>query len=143
MKSFAVPMRMAALLTLAALLLGAKTGASSWTFTGSVDGRWYQHSATLLHDGRVLLCGGCCAYSSATLYDPVSGHSTNTGSMSAAHFRFATTLLKSGRVLVVGGDNGNVGGEYSTAELYDPDTGTWTATGSMNNEARISNGDLA
>jgi hypothetical protein len=123
----------AVVLTLAALLLGvAKTGASSsWTFTGSLDGKWYQHSATLLHDGHVLLCGGCCAYSSATLYDPVSGHSTNTGSMSSDHFRFAATLLKSGRVLVVGGDNGHVGGEYSTAELYDPDTGTWTAAGSM------------
>ena len=46
-----------------------------WTTTDSLDTARYNHTTTLLPDGRVLVTGGVgAAYlSSAELYDPVGG----------------------------------------------------------------------
>ncbi|HUA15452.1 MAG TPA: kelch repeat-containing protein [Verrucomicrobiae bacterium] len=80
------------------------------------------HSATLLPDGKVLIAGGMRRnqdfYSSAELFDPVTGRFQATGQMHVARVGQAAVLLRSGKVLVVGGWIGH--GATDSAELYDP-----------------------
>ena len=93
----------------------------------------YQHTATLLPNGKVLITGGLngtSAFSSAELYDPATGSFTLlTGTMATARSAHTATLLPNGKVLITGGWNGTAA--LSSAELYDPATGTFSATGSM------------
>ena len=116
-----------------------------WTVTGSMaTGRW-QHTATLLPNGQVLVAGGLNRHhgylASAELYDPATGVWTATGDLASARELHTATLLPNGQVLVAGGDVSPLvaGGDVSrdpyrptpTAELYDPATGSWTATASL------------
>ena len=85
--------------------------AGSWTATGSlISGRW-EHTATRLLDGRVLVTGGNNiddvdgALASAELYDPATGTWTATGSMTRGRYGHTATLMPDGRVLVAGGAN--------------------------------------
>ena len=109
----------------------------TWTNTGSLTTRRYQHTATLLASGKVLVAGGSYEtpmltyyQSSAELYDPATGTWTMTGSLTTERTQHTATLLPNGKVLVVGGWNSSVF-LYST-ELYEPASGTWTNTGSLN-----------
>lgn len=107
--------------------------------TGSMAVPRSTHTATLLHDGKVLVAGGQDGYgtdySSAELYDPATGTFTVTGSMTQARYNHTATLLRNGQVLIAGGTvNGDSFPNNTTlasAELYDPATGTFTAAGSM------------
>jgi len=109
--------------------------ASSGTFalTGSLNTARYDHTATLLQSGQVLVAGGVDIngnqLSSAELYNPTTGKWTPTGSMSQGRSDFSATLLPNGDVLVAGGEGGT--GCLSAAELYNPSTDTWHTTGSM------------
>ena len=100
----------------------------------------YQHSATLLNNGKILIAGGVtcpsassCSYlSSAEVYDPATGTSVNTGSMATPRAAPAV-LLANGKVLIAGGatcDYGNCGSQ-NTAEVYDPVTGTFSSGGTL------------
>jgi hypothetical protein len=120
--------------------LGASPGAHA---TGNLNTARYQHTATLLPDGRVLVAGGLDGRAgfgadrfyitaSAELYDPKSGTWAVTGSLHDARFQHTATLLPNGKVLVAGG-NTTFNVALASAELYDPAIGTWTATGSLNN----------
>src|ERR1035441_7015469 len=105
-----------------------------WTATGALKYGRYQHTATLLQNGKVLVAGGT-GYSPTTaaeLYDPASRTWTTTGAMSTARAQHTATLLPDGRVLTAGG--GSTFGlppPGPSAELYDPVTGTWTGTGGL------------
>jgi hypothetical protein len=104
----------------------------TWSATGSMASARYQHTATLLSDGKVLVVGGYNDYgpvATAELYDPATGTWSAAGSMASARYHHTATLLSDGKVIVAGGYNYN--GPQATAELYDPATGTWSATGSM------------
>lgn len=109
-------------------------GTGKFTVTGSMLVPRYQHTATLLHDGRVLMVGGADMsdgidnLASAELYDPKTGTFAATGSMAVGRARHTATLLQDGRVLIAGGANSLAVAE---SEIYDPATGTFTATGSM------------
>ena len=66
----------------------------------------YDHTATLLPSGKVLVAGGfntMAPLSSAELYDPTTGTWAPTGSMTDARAFYTATLLPSGKVLVAGG----------------------------------------
>jgi hypothetical protein len=101
----------------------------------------YDHTATLLSTGKVLLAGGfgdafdCLgagAGNVAELYDPVAGSFSQTGNMVASRGGQTATLLMNGKVLIAGGADQDPTGTGSTsAELYDPSTGVFTQTGSM------------
>ncbi len=126
----------------------------SFVPTSSMIDRRYDHTSTLLQNGKVLITGGfsfdadCSQLNaapplmSAELYDPSDGSFVPTGSMNEARGAHTATLLASGKVLIVGGGNTGAGGPLfagdgsATAELYDPATGTFTTTGKMST-ARI------
>ncbi len=118
--------------------------------TTGVDGR-YDHTATLLKSGKVLVVGGPSAFTSADegvsnpkaeLYDPATGRFTPTGELMQARYQHSATLLPNGRVLVTGGTfppgarapdppAPGRGPETSetkiSSELYDPASGTWSS----------------
>ena len=108
----------------------------TFTLTGSMNTARYNHTATLLQNGEVLVTGGLgvngvySVLASAELYDPKRGKWSVTGSMSVVRTAFTATLLQNGEVLVTGGTDYAIHC-YATAELYDPSTGQWTLTGSM------------
>jgi N-acetylneuraminic acid mutarotase len=107
--------------------------AGSWTPTGSMSTQRYEHTATLLSNGTVLVGDGVVAaanYMSAEIFDPSTGTWTATGSMTTPRESATATLLRNGTVLVAGGTfNGRT--PLASAEIYDPSTGTWTATADM------------
>ncbi len=113
----------------------------TWTVTGSLNQPRYEHTATLLSNGKVLVAGGCyssgstegSSLTSAELYDPATGLWTVTGALQDARQQHTATLLNDGTVLVAAGlkrivdAGGGVWSAYSqTAEVYDPTAGTWS-----------------
>ena len=113
-------------------LYDPRTG--TWQPTGSLTTPRFDHTATLLTNGKVLVVGGRRAafpspgLTSAELYDPSTGTWKATGSMHTEREGHTATLLASGEVLVVGGDPGE---DRYEAELYDPNTGKWRAAGGL------------
>jgi hypothetical protein len=82
----------------------------------------YQHTATLLSDGRVLLAGGAKdnvpnPSATADIYDPAANTFSATGSMNTARSQHTATLIGINLVLIAGGNNG---GALLTAELFAP-----------------------
>src|ERR1035437_5584691 len=124
-------------LALAALALNLsaiqKANAASRATNGPMITARYNHTATLLQNGKVLAAGGWNGsyLSSAELFDPATGTWTNTGAMKTNRCFHTATLLPNGMVLVVGGYGNDSPHSLSSAEIYDPTTGTWTPTGPM------------
>jgi N-acetylneuraminic acid mutarotase len=100
--------------------------------------RW-NHTATLLPNGKVLIVGGLArvanavmpiSLSSTELYDPSSNSWSPSGALAIARESHTATLLPSGKVLVVGGVA--EGHDASrTAELYDSASESWSPAGKM------------
>ena len=103
--------------------------AQTWTTTGSLNLARYQHTATLLPDGRVLVAGGTGGSNTAETYDPATGVWSLTGPMAQARRGHDAVLLPDERVLVAGGDAGAA--PFGSAEVFDPATNLWTSVGSM------------
>jgi hypothetical protein len=87
--------------------------------------RRFDHTATLLPDGTVLITGNATDVSagltSAELYNPATGTFTATGDMTTSRSRQTATMLLDGRVLVAGGSyNAPPYAPTSSAELYNP-----------------------
>jgi len=105
-------------------------GTASWTSVASLGTPRFQHTATLLPSGKVLVAGGFNggALSSAEIYDPASNTWTGAGALGTERYQYTATLLPSGKILAVGGfaTSGFAGG----AELYDPSTNAWSAASS-------------
>jgi hypothetical protein len=101
----------------------------TWKLTGGLDRKRLQHTATLLHNGMVLVAGAAGFGRRAELYDPASESWIVTGSLTTLRSEHTATLLPGGQVLVAGGYVSPVA--LASTELYDLGSGTWTATGSL------------
>jgi N-acetylneuraminic acid mutarotase len=100
---------------------------------GSMATARFEHTATRLNDGRVLIVGGAnsttLALSSTEIYDPVTRGWSAGPSLATARAMHTATLLGDGRVLVCGGFNS--GGVLASAEIYDPVANEWSSAGTM------------
>lgn len=125
------------------LLMVNSLYAQTFSTGASMSTSRYEHTATPLPDGTVLIAGGFTSVNegavgavtaTALIYDPkTKTYTATTGSMKAARAGHTATLLPDGKVLVAGGQ-GYIGGFLSTlssAELYDPGQKTFSVTGSM------------
>ena len=85
------------------------TASGAFTLTGGMSSARSLHTATLLADGRVLICGGADAslqaLGTAEIYDPRTATFSPTGPMGTARFAANATMLPDGRVLIVGGED--------------------------------------
>ena len=103
-----------------------QASAGAFAATGALSTARNEHTATLLHDGRVLIAGGTDGTNplqTAELYDRSANGGqgafvATTGSMTVARHRHSATLLSDGRVLLAGG--GYDVAPLSSAEIYDP-----------------------
>ncbi len=97
----------------------------------------YNHTATLLPDGRVLVAGGFAQMgtdfpttATCEIYDPATNSWAFTGTLHEARENHAAILLADGRVLVAGGV-GDAGFPLKSSEIYNPATGKWLQAGPM------------
>src|SRR5207247_1487243 len=109
----------------------------TWSLTGSNVIRRFDHTATLLADGRVLAAGGvsavdeCTSNATAEIYDPANGRWSLTGRLpSPVGTGHIAIQLLDGRVLVAGGGD-RCGTVFNTAAIFEPTTNTWAAIGNM------------
>jgi len=110
-----------------------------WTPTGSMGTPRWDHTATLLADGRVLVVGGSNqvgfnppSLATAELYDPVSGAWAPAASLAFPRFLHAAVRLSDGRVLIAGGStNGSCADPARATELYDVAANVWTRGGDL------------
>ncbi|KXS32422.1 MAG: High-affinity leucine-specific transport system, periplasmic binding protein LivK [Candidatus Gallionella acididurans] len=113
---------------------GQSNPSPTFTSAGSMNAARYNHTATLLQSGKVLVSGGqstsFVALTSAELYDPSGSWAPTINSMNEPRRNHIAILLPNGKVLVSGGYGGV--SSLTSAELYDPVSGTWTYTGQMN-----------
>jgi hypothetical protein len=81
------------------------------------------HTATLLHDGKILIVGGDDQnglVNQAEIFDPLSLSSSIIASSPAPRTDHTATLLADGRVLIIGGVDGN--GPLNSSEFYSPNS---------------------
>ena len=93
-------------------------------------------SASLLPDGKVLICGGyntaLGTLDTAELFDPgTQVFRLLPVRLETPRELFSAATLADGRVLICGGFNTHRGRTSALAELYDPKTQTFTPTGSL------------
>ncbi|MGA8276653.1 MAG: kelch repeat-containing protein [Rhodanobacteraceae bacterium] len=91
------------------------------------------HTATRLHDGRVLVAGGCTAggpTAAAEIYDAASDRWHRVGDMTMPRCSQVAVALRDGRVFVMGGGQGRLG-NLATAEVFDPASSTFSPVGPM------------
>jgi N-acetylneuraminic acid mutarotase len=100
-------------------------GSGVWSNAASMSSARYMHTATMLHNGKVLVVD---RFSGPELYDTATNGWSPAGFMLTPRQNSTATLLSNGRVLVTGG----FGGRYlASTELYDPVTNSWSSTGAM------------
>jgi len=110
----------------------------TWSITGNLNLRRFNHTATRLQDGKVLVVGGGVNEHSPTaeLYDPETGTWSVTV-LNLALDNHRATLLPDGVVLVTGGWDENDrnwptdNSPLNSAERYEPRTGLWSNTGEL------------
>lgn len=105
-----------------------------WRIVASLNIPRYDHTSTLLADGRVLVVGGKgtngSILNSSELFDPVSNTWELTDTLGVSRFGHTSTLLPNRRVLVSGGPLSAFLVQKS-AEVFDPQTKSWQMAAPM------------
>lgn len=121
----------------------AENGA--WELTAPLSVPRYDHTTTLLENGRVLAAGGRLVLpdqpvellATAEVFDSRTEQWGPTDEMNDARWAHSATLLADGRVLVAGGfgdpygAGSNAQPVLDTAEIYDPSNRSWTSVAPM------------
>jgi hypothetical protein len=117
------------------------TQANRWTRTAAaMSTPRFEHTATLLDDGRVLIAGGqgppisgsSAALATTEIYDPAVDSFRKSNDMGDARFNHAAVKLPDRTVMVVGGAGGTNGDtSLATAEVFNPGDGSWTSAGAL------------
>jgi N-acetylneuraminic acid mutarotase len=107
----------------------AAAPAAGWSCLPGMSTTRYNHTATLLPSGKVLVAGGIntsggSALNSTQWYDLETGAWRDGRPMRTARYNHTATLLPSGKVLVMGGANSQEQA-LGSFEVYDPKTDTW------------------
>jgi hypothetical protein len=91
-----------------------------WTSTGSLNAGRYNHTATRLNNGEVLIAGGGARLASTELYNPATGKFSLAANLNTGRTDHSAVLLGNGDAMVVGGYDGSGGniGYLSSAELF-------------------------
>lgn len=118
--------------------------ADTWQSAGPMGAARFEHTATELGDGRVLIAGGMggggedlVALSSAELYDPATDTFLGTSAMTDGRANHAAVALSDGQVLVVGGGGGERGdSSLATAEVFRARQGSWEQASAMRGARR-------
>ncbi|MGI8983894.1 MAG: Kelch repeat-containing protein [Acidimicrobiales bacterium] len=115
--------------------------ANTWTTTsGAMSTPRFEHTATALDDGRVLIAGGqgppisgiVGTLASTEIYDPAVDSFRKSNDMGDARANHTALRLPDRTVMVIGGAGGeNASLSLSTAEVYDPTDGSWTSAGAL------------
>jgi hypothetical protein len=115
--------------------------ANRWTTTsGAMSTPRFEHTATALDDGRVLIAGGqgppiagvAGALASTEIYDPAVDSFRKSNDMGDARFNHTALKLPDRTVMVIGGAGGQNGDtSLSTAEVFNPGDGGWTNVGTL------------
>lgn len=112
--------------------------ADAWTSAGSMGAARFEHTATLLGDGRVLIAGGLgpdgddlTALASAELYDPAADTFLGTNAMADGRSNHTAVALSDGQVLVAGGARGSGDSSVATAEVFRVRQGSWEQVGAL------------
>lgn len=120
-------------------LFDPKTGA--WTPTGSMVTARFEHTATRLGDGRVVMAGGLGPVgeggevgplASTEIYDFAASAFVGSTDLSGPRANHAAVLLGDGAVLVTGGAGGDAGDiSLASAEVFDARAGSWNSVAPM------------
>ncbi|MFA7418595.1 MAG: kelch repeat-containing protein [Melioribacteraceae bacterium] len=101
-----------------------------WEYTQVLNTGRYDHTATLLNDGKVLIAGGKNIYhgvkllNTCEIYDPITKQWNYIAPMHYPRAGHSATLLPNNKVLVIGG-------QQSYSELYDPMKNQWEVLGKV------------
>lgn len=114
---------------------------NAWKATASMRTARFEHTATALPDGKVLIAGGqgpgdggkIQALQSTELYDPAADGFVSSSNLGEARTNHAAVLLPDkSSVLVIGGSGGaNADVSLGSAELFDSRSGSWTRVGPL------------
>lgn len=120
-------------------LFDPKTG--NWTATGSMVSARFEHTATRLRDGRVVMAGGLGPAEpdgrtgplrSTEIYDPAAKGFVGSTDLTGPRANHAAVLLGDDSVLVTGGAGGAAGDiSLATAEVFDVRAGAWSTVSPM------------
>lgn len=114
---------------------------STWSSTGSMATPRFEHTATPLPDGRILMVGGLGPVDDAgetgplrstEIYDAAAEAFVSSTEMAEGRTNHAAAALTGDSVIVtggLGGENGDI--SLATAEVFDIRGATWTTVGAM------------